>query len=133
MQDVADFLQKLQPNTAYLSIPTRPPAEKWVCGPDEAVLNRAYQFFAEKMKRVEYLIDYEGNAFASAGDIEKDLLSITAVHPMREEAVRTLLSRSGTAWEVVGRLVAKGEIAEITYDGHIFYLRRFTKNRKTAI
>jgi len=133
IEEVADFLQKLQPDAAYLSIPTRPPAEKWVRGPGEAVLNRAYQFFAEKMKRVEYLIGYEGNAFAFTGDIEKDLLSITAVHPMREEAVRTFLSRAGSSWEVINRLLAQGDLAEAKHDGHTFYLRRFAKDPEAAI
>lgn len=30
---------------AYLTIPTRPPAEKWVRSPDEPVVMRAYQAF----------------------------------------------------------------------------------------
>lgn len=62
------------------------------------------------MKQVEYLIGYEGDAFT--GDIEKDILSITAVHPMREEAVRTMLSQAGSSWEVVDRLMAKGDLTK---------------------
>lgn len=127
-RETADFLYELQPHTAYLSIPTRPPSEKWVSAPDEMSFNRTYHIFAEKVKRVECLIGYEGNAFAFTGDIEKDLLTITAVHPMRKEAVDTLLSRAGTTWAVVDRLVAQGYLAETNYDGHVFYLRRFTKN-----
>jgi wyosine [tRNA(Phe)-imidazoG37] synthetase (radical SAM superfamily) len=132
MKEVADFLHRLQPSQAYLSIPTRPPAERWVRGPDEEALNRTYQLLADKVKRVEYLIGYEGDAFALTGDVEKDLLSITAVHPMREKAVSTLLSRAGSSWEVVERLVAQGDLAETKYDGHIFYLRRFTKDREVT-
>jgi len=132
MREIASFLDALQPLTAYLSIPTRPPAERWVRGPDEEALNRTYQIFADQVKRVEYLIGYEGNAFALTDDIEKDLLSITAVHPMRKEAVGTLLSRAGSSWEVVDRLVAQGDLAETKYDGHSFYLRRFTKNLEAA-
>jgi len=132
MKEVADFLHNLQPNAAYLSIPTRPPAEKWACIPDEAVLNRTYQIFADRLNAVEYLIGYEGNAFALTSDIEKDLLSITAVHPMRKEAVGTLLSRAGSSWEVVDRLVAQGDLAETKYNGQSFYLRRFTKDRGAA-
>jgi wyosine [tRNA(Phe)-imidazoG37] synthetase (radical SAM superfamily) len=59
------------------------------------------------------------------GDIEKDLLSITAVHPMRKEAVEALLARAGAPWEVVERLVAQGDLRETNYDGYRFYLRRF--------
>jgi len=78
------------------------------------------------------LVGYEGDDFALTGEIEKDLLSITAVHPMREEAVRTLLSRAGSSWEVIDRLVAQGDLARTMYDGQIFYLRRSIKDRRTA-
>jgi wyosine [tRNA(Phe)-imidazoG37] synthetase (radical SAM superfamily) len=132
MKGIADFLHGLQPSQAYLSIPTRPPAERFVHGPGEEALNRTYQIFADKVMRVEYLIGYEGDAFAFTGDIEKDLLSITAVHPMRKEAVSTLLSRAGSSWEVMDRLVAQGDLTETKYDGHIFYLRRLTKDREAA-
>jgi len=132
LKEVAAFLHRLQPYRAYLSIPTRPPAERSVRGPDEAALNRAYQLLADKVKRVECLIGYEGDAFALTGDVEKDLLSITAVHPMREEAVSAFLSRAGSSWDVVERLVAQRDLAETKYDGHIFYLRRFTKGREVT-
>jgi wyosine [tRNA(Phe)-imidazoG37] synthetase (radical SAM superfamily) len=133
MKEVADFLHRLQPDQAYLSIPTRPPAERWRCGPDEVTLNRAYQILADKVKRVEYLIGYEGVDFALMGNIEKELLSITAVHPLREEAVSSLLVRAGSTWEVVDRLVAQGALAKTEHDGHLFYLRRFTKDCEAAI
>lgn len=128
MEEVADFLHELQPHRAYLSVPTRPPMEHLACSPDERVLNRAYQIFAQKLDKVEYLIGYEGDDFAYTGDIEKDLLSITAVHPMREEAVRALLSRAGASWDAVDHLLALGDLTATEYDGHIFYLRKFTKD-----
>ena len=132
MKDVAGILQALQPSQAYLSIPTRPPAQRQVCCPDEATLNRIYQLLADKTKQVEYLIGYEGDAFAFTGDIEKDILNITAVHPMREEAVRTMLSLAGSSWDVVDRLVAQGDLAGTKYDGHVYYLRRFTEGHKAT-
>ncbi len=130
MKGVAGFLHALQPHQAYLSIPTRPPAKRQVRGPDEAALNRTYQLFADKVKQVEYLIGYEGDAFAFTGDIEKDILSITAVHPMRKEAVRKMLSLAGSSLDVIDRLLARGDLAETKYDGHVFYLRRFTEGRE---
>jgi len=132
MKAVAAFLHVLQPSKAYLSIPTRPPAQKQVRGPDEAALNRLYQLLADKVKQVEYLIGYEGDAFAFTGDIEKDILSITAVHPMREEAVRMMLSKAGSSQEVVDRMLARGDLAETKYDGHVFYLRRIAEGRRAA-
>ncbi len=127
LRAIAGYLASVQPSTAYLSIPTRPPAEKWVRAPDEQTLNRAYQILSERVERVEYLVGYEGNAFAFTGDVEDDLLSITAVHPMREDAVSAFLVRAGAEWAVVHRLVAQDRLAETEYEGHKFYLRRLGK------
>ncbi len=124
---VADFLNLLQPSRAYLSIPTRPPAERRALPPDEEVLNRAYNLFSKKIDHVEYLIGYEGDAFASTGNIEEDLLSITAVHPMREEAVKALLRRTGEDTSVVAGLVERNLILQTEYEGKKFYMRRFPK------
>jgi hypothetical protein len=78
--------------------------------------------------RAEYLIGYEGNAFAFTGDVEQDLLSITSVHPMREDAVDEFLARAKAAWPVVHNLVARGQLVETTYEGRRFYLRKLRRN-----
>ncbi|MBN2085543.1 MAG: radical SAM protein [Anaerolineales bacterium] len=130
VRDIADFLVRLNPDTAYLSIPTRPPAEKRVHIPEAETLNRAYQILTGKVKSTEFLIGYEGNAFAFTGDTEADLLSITAVHPMREEAVRDLLARAGAGWPLVERLKARGDLVESAYEGHRYFLRKFNLHRR---
>ena len=124
LREVAGFLARLRPARAYLSIPTRPPAEKWVRLPGEQAINRAYQIFSERVDQVEYLIGYEGNAFAFTGDIEEDLLSITAVHPMREEAVNEFLARARADWSVVHQLIDQGQLVEMDYEGRTFYMRK---------
>jgi wyosine [tRNA(Phe)-imidazoG37] synthetase (radical SAM superfamily) len=124
LRKVASFLARLEPARAYLSIPTRPPAEEWVRAPGEEAINRAYQIFAERVNPVETLIGYEGNAFAFTGDAEKDLLSITAVHPMREDAVSEFLARAGAAWPVVHELVERGQLVRTEYKGQRFYMRK---------
>ncbi|MGD8903094.1 MAG: radical SAM protein [Anaerolineae bacterium] len=126
---LAGFLARLQPNRAYLSIPTRPPAELWARAPDEQAVNRAYQMLQSEVQQVECLIGYEGNAFAFTGDVEEDLLSITAVHPMREDAVSQFLARAEATWAVVERLVAQDRLVQADYDGYRYYLRRFIKPR----
>lgn len=127
---VADFIAALQPDKAYLSVPIRPPPLKWVSIPDEESINRAYQIMAEAVNRVECLIGYEGDAFALTGNLEKDLLSITAVHPMRSEAVAALLARDGASWEVVTDLIAQGQLVQTTYNGKTFYLRALVSTRQ---
>jgi wyosine [tRNA(Phe)-imidazoG37] synthetase (radical SAM superfamily) len=122
---MADFIAELRPDTAYISVPIRPPLEKWAHRPDEDRLNRAFQIYSDKLPKVEYLIGYEGNAFAYTGNAEKDLLSITAVHPMRKSAVEKLLSKAGEPWALVDQLIAAGDIKESMYEGHAYYLRSF--------
>ncbi len=124
IKPVADFLAELRPSRAYLSIPTRPPAEN-VRPPDTACLNRAFQLFSRRLDRVEYLVGYEGEDFAFLGDAERELLAITAVHPMSEEAVLRFLDQACTSWSLVNRLLEQGEISEVEYEGRKFYLRRF--------
>jgi wyosine [tRNA(Phe)-imidazoG37] synthetase (radical SAM superfamily) len=124
IREVADFLACLRPATAYLAIPTRPPAEKWVHSPSEKAINRAYQIVSERLDQVEYLIGYEGNAFAFTGNAEEDLLSITAVHPMREDAVSEFLARAKAGWPVVHKLVQQGRLVKTKYVGTSFYVRR---------
>ncbi|MGE4413144.1 MAG: radical SAM protein [Candidatus Caldatribacteriota bacterium] len=126
IEKVADFLGQLKPNKAYLSIPIRPPAEKWVQPPSEEVLSRSYNLFKEKVDQVECLIGYEGNAFAFIGNVEEDLLSITSVHPMREEALRDFLKRAHSDWSVIEQLIEQGKLVESRYQGHKFYIRKIS-------
>jgi wyosine [tRNA(Phe)-imidazoG37] synthetase (radical SAM superfamily) len=121
---ITGFLGELRPDKAYLAVPTRPPTEDWVEPPDEETLNRAYQSFAKRLDDVEYLIGYEGDAFAFTGNVEEDLLSITSVHPMREDAVETLLKRAKADWSNVDDLIQEGKLIQLDYLGRRFYMRR---------
>lgn len=122
---VADFLHEIGVAKSYLSIPTRPTAESGIRGPGEANVNRAYQIMASRLSHVEYLVGYEGDAFAYTGDVRQDLLSITAVHPMRESAVRKLLGRASMEWSLVEKLIADGALKEVDYLGNRYFVRRF--------
>jgi wyosine [tRNA(Phe)-imidazoG37] synthetase (radical SAM superfamily) len=127
LEEIAEYLSLVGPSSAYLSIPTRPPADPRVSSPDETLINHAYQIFRQKLEHVEYLIGYEGNAFSSTGNFEEDILSITAVHPMQEEAVSELLDRTDSRWEIVHRLIKEGKLAEIEHRGRQFFVRKFTR------
>jgi wyosine [tRNA(Phe)-imidazoG37] synthetase (radical SAM superfamily) len=121
--NIANFLAKLKPAKSYLAIPIRPTAERIDPAADQS-LNAAYQTFNKKLRRVEYLTGYEGNAFASTGNAVDDLLSITAVHPMRDEAVAELLNRLGSGWNIVQELIKSGSLVELEYQGKKFYARK---------
>jgi len=121
---IANFLSELKPDKAYISIPTRPPAEKGIMPASEQSINKAYQIFGNRLPDVEYLIGYEGNAFAFTGNIEDDLLSIASVHPMREEAVKEFLSKARSDWDVIKRLIKENKLIELQYQGKKFYMRK---------
>jgi wyosine [tRNA(Phe)-imidazoG37] synthetase (radical SAM superfamily) len=121
---IADFIQRINPEKAYFLIPTRPPAISSIHPPDEDELNRIYQIVSQKIPFMEYLTGYEGNAFASSGDAAKDLLSITAVHPMREEAVHELLAKNQADWLIVENLLSEGKMIKTEYEGKMFYIRQ---------
>ena len=128
---IAEFLSELKPDRAYVAIPTRPPAEDWVKPADEHFINIAYQKFSGKLGkgRVEYLIGYEGDAFALTGNVVEDLLSITSVHPMREEAAKKFLEKAETHWDVINELIKEGKLIELEYEGHKFYMRKLPTRR----
>ncbi len=125
MEKIADFIQGLNTKTSYLSIPTRPPAENWVKPMVEENLNKGYQIFNEKNIPVEYLIGYEGNAFAFTRNVEDDVLSITSVHPMRRDGVDEYLKKANADWSSIQRLIENNKLIEVIYSGQKFYIRKF--------
>ncbi len=124
---VAQFLQQVRPNIAYLSIPTRPPAYKGTFPPSEEMLLKAHELFSWHCLNVEYLTAYEGNTFAATGRFEDDLLGITAVHPMRLDAVRELMAKTSAAESTLNGLMATNRVKQITYEGQVFVVRSFDK------
>lgn len=123
LRDTAELVGAIDPETAYLAVPTRPPAEAWVEPADEQALALAYSIFEGHTDTVEYLIGAEESTFAATGDAKADLLGVTAVHPIREGALRDLLDRNDAEWSVVEHLLETGELLERRYDGETFYLR----------
>jgi len=123
------FLERLEPATSYISIPTRPPAEKWAVPADELALTRAYSKFASRVAHVEHLIGYEGNDFAFSGNAYDDILSITAVHPMRNDAVEKLLNQDAAGEQALDQLLSEGRIISADYCGHTYYVRKFREKQ----
>ncbi|MGZ4960006.1 MAG: hypothetical protein ACXV7J_12170 [Methylomonas sp.] len=123
VERLAAFLQKLAPDKVYLAIPTRPTADSSVRAPGAETVNRIYHIVSRVIPDVELLTGYEGDAFASSGNFAEDLLAITAVHPMRKDAVLKLLGKTGQDWSAVQQLLDRGELREVEYLGNYFYLR----------
>lgn len=120
---IADFLPTLPPHTSYISAPIRPPVETWVHTPDTEQINRAWQILSSQVKNVELITKPEDITFALTSDLQSDILSITAVHPMRQDAVEEMLRKSGKTWQTVEDLLISGALLKLAYEGESFYLR----------
>jgi len=123
----ARFIETFEPHTAYIAIPTRPPAFQKAVPADEAAVNEAWHIFKEHIDNVELLTGYEGNAFSSTGNFREDILSITAVHPMREDAVLELLHKTNGNKDILARLIEEKLFEKLQYGGHNYYLRKFKR------
>jgi len=123
VQEVSRFVASLKPATAYLSVPTKPPAEMNVMAPDESVVKACFKAFARELPQADILAGAESGAFFYSGDLEADLLGITAVHPMREHDVRGMVAKANADWSVVEKLLAKGRLSETVRGGEKFYAR----------
>ncbi len=122
---IADFLTEVKPETSFLASPTRPPAEKWVKPATEKELIKAYHVFRKKGLKTEYLIEYEGSGFVSTGNVEEDILSITSVHPMREDYIHELIKRRGLKPEkILNKLLRERKIISLKYRNYNFYMRK---------
>ena len=124
---IAEELSKIEPDKAYIAIPTRPPAESWVKPVDEEKLVESYEIFSESLgrDRVELLIGYEGAEFKIGRDPIRDLLSVATIHPIRLDYAHQILSKSiQDPDELIERLVDLGEIRLVEYRGRTFLVRR---------
>ncbi len=127
MRNTAEFLSEIKPAVAFIGIPTRPPAEKWVLPPDEEKINRAYHLFGEYGLNTELITGGGTGSFGFTGDAEKDLLNIVSVHPMSKKQVEDFLKKAGGSWDIVKKLLKDRKIKEIVYLNQKYYLKNFSK------
>ena len=128
LEKTAAFIKKLNPNTAYISVPIRPPAENNVKQPDEETLLKAYDIFNKYGLNTVLLAHYEGDNFTYTNNFEKDILAITSVHPIRDDALEIFLKKSNATSEDLKNLINKNLLKETFYNGHHYYSRILKKN-----
>lgn len=119
----AQTVSRLNPHKSYILVATRPPAEKFVKVPCEESLNTAYQIFSSLVNNVEFLVNSEGTDFTFSNDAEKELLSILAVHPMREDAIKEFLSRANSDWQLIDNLIRQKILRVTEYSGNHYFIK----------
>jgi wyosine [tRNA(Phe)-imidazoG37] synthetase (radical SAM superfamily) len=125
IEQIAALIARINPYTAYISIPIRPPAIKTVSIPESYNLNEAYQIFLENRIHTELISGFEGTNTGYTGNIIEDIINICTVHPIREDTMEELLKKDKAEPEIVESLLRKNLIQKITYKDKIFYLRKF--------
>ncbi|HSL88405.1 MAG TPA: radical SAM protein [Ignavibacteriaceae bacterium] len=118
---IAHFIVKVEPEIAYLTIPTRPTPFKDIHSPLKEKTISIFKIFESIYPNTELLNAYEGTEFSTVGETEKALVSIMAVHPMRKDAVETYLFNSNSNWDLIKKLINEEKIKELEYDGNTFY------------
>ncbi len=129
IKSTSELIKQLNPDKAYILVPTRPPSEKFVEPPSAENLNISYQIFASNITAVELLTGNEGTDFSFSSDAEKELLSIISVHPMSKDAVERFLYRANADWNMINNLLDKNILKEVQYSGSTF----FVKNIKSYV
>jgi len=127
LEKTAEFIKSLNPNTAYITVPIRPPAENNVKQPDEETILKAYEIFNKHNLNTVLLAHYEGDNFTYTNDFEKDILAITSVHPIRDDALKVFLQKSNASMQDVEELIQKNFLKKTFYNGHNYYSRVLKK------
>lgn len=125
LEQTAELISQVHPGTAYIAIPTRPPADKWVKAPNEIVINEAYQIFNEKGLKTELILGFEGSDAGFTGNAREDILNICAVHPIREDTMLELLAKDHADISLLEKMIHERKIRQLNYRSNKFYLRKY--------
>ncbi len=115
IERIAEFLEVIQPRTAYLSIPTRPPAER-VKAPEWEFVAEAAKIFG-RFVEVDLLVEAESGEFGI--NSREDVLAIASVHPLREDILEGYLRKLNLS---ISDLI--DELEEIEYSGIKYYRKK---------
>jgi len=121
LRAVVSYLATVRPDITYLSIPIRPPTDAEIKVPTPDASQQAYDIFSRQLPTTVALYDLEEPAFISTGSLREDILSITAVHPMREGPLRKMVAKAAGDWSVVEEMVREGQLMELVYNGERFF------------
>lgn len=132
LEKTAAFIAGLNPATAYISIPTRPPAKSGTCAADASKLTEAWEIFESYDIKTELLAGFEGTHTGYTGNAWDDILNITAVHPLRNDTLKELLQNDKAEMSVVTSLLKQRLLKKVSYQGNTYYTRYYPGVYKTG-
>lgn len=125
IDQTSQLISQINPNTAFLSVPTRPPAIPTVKAPDEQIITEAYKIFSEKGIQTELLLGFEGTHTGYTGNAIEDIVNICTVHPIREDTLQELLIKNHADNTLLDTLIKGNYIKKVQYQSESFYIRQF--------
>jgi len=125
INEISEIVKKINPATAYLSIPIRPPAFSEIKAANIENVNSGWQIFSNQGIKTELLIGFEGTNTGFTGNAYEDILNTTAVHPLREDTVLELLKKDNSDFSIIESLLNQRLIKKVNYNNQTFYFRNY--------
>lgn len=120
---VAGVAAEVKPRIAHISVPVRPPTERWVKPTSEESPLTAYEILSRKTK-VELLTSIEPPPLAASDPI-KYISAKTSLYPLKlEHAIRLLEEERPNPHQALKQLEDRGLIRIIGYGGRALIMRR---------
>ena len=123
IEAISDFIKSLNTEKSFLLTPIRPPAGDFITPTLPGSLERAYHIFKQKGIDTQIISNYEGNNFTFLNNVEEEILSITSVHPMSEEAMKSFIQKANAKWEIVESLVEEEKLNRKIYSGKTYFIK----------
>jgi len=121
LREIAEWMEKIQPDEVHVLQPTRPPAEAWVRPPDEAGLQRAHKILGETAR---IILPAQGVFDLSFDeDLIKAITGIITRHPMKESQLVEALNQwsPDNVRETLQKLAESGRAQTVIRAGERFW------------
>lgn len=127
IERIAEQISKINARKSYILVPTRPPAESNICrATGESLIEAANIINSISGVNVECISEDDSEqGFFFTDNIAEDLLSITSVHPIREDIIRHYIKIKKADDSILRELIEQNKIIEYTYEGKKFYKKSF--------
>ncbi|HPN39324.1 MAG TPA: radical SAM protein [Melioribacteraceae bacterium] len=118
--ETAKFIKSINPYSAYILVPIRPPFTK-IQMPNNFSIERAAEIYRRFISNVKLINFNEGSNFSSFTNPVDELLSILSVHPMRKDAIMEYINNANLSQEEFAELLINKKIKEVEYNNLSFY------------
>ena len=123
LKDLAAAIERISPNEVHLVLPTRPPAEPWVCPSGEEGIALAQEILGRAAPILHPLKEYGDFSAGGESDPSVAAAAILLRHPMSDKELREFFQHCGVAdaESAISALQTAGKAVEIVRGGAKFW------------